>query len=72
MRAQDQRGALLQQAIGELFRGRPRYDVNLLYVLWQPDIDGIREDPRFREALDEMLDYAGLPGATLRRAPPEG
>jgi tetratricopeptide (TPR) repeat protein len=60
------------QAIGELFRGRPRYDVNLLYVLWQPDIDGIREDPRFREALDEMLDYAGLPGATLRRAPPEG
>ena len=46
--------------------------MNLLYVLWQPDIDGIREAPRFREVLNEMLDYAGLPGATLRRAPSEG
>jgi TolB-like protein len=60
------------QAIRDLYHQRPRYDVNSLFPLWEPDLDGIRDDPRFREVLSEVLDYAGLSGAVLRRAPAEG
>ena len=60
------------QAILDRFHQRPRTDVNSLYPLWQPDLDGIRENPRFREALSRVLDYAGLSGAVLSRAPVEG
>jgi len=59
------------RAITDRYRHRPRYNVNVLYTLWQPELDGIREDPRFQEALSGALDYAGLSGATLRRAPTE-
>ncbi len=60
------------RAIRERYQKRPRYDVRSLNPLWQPELDGIREDPRFQEALSGVLDYAGLSGAMLRRAPSEG
>ncbi len=59
------------RAIRERYRDVPKYDVNRLNPLWLPELDGIREDPRFKEALAEVLDFAGLSGAILRRAPPE-
>jgi len=59
------------RAISDGYRQRPKYDINSLLPLWQPELDGIREDPRFQEALAAVLDYAGLSGAVLRRAPAE-
>jgi adenylate cyclase len=56
--------------LGTLFRDGPRYDVGVLFLLWAPEFDGIRNDPRFRDALSDALAYVGLSGATLRRAPP--
>jgi len=56
------------RAISETFRQNPRYDVRLLYALWGPGLDGIRNDPRFRDVLSEALHLADLTGATLRRA----
>jgi hypothetical protein len=59
------------RALGVRYHESPRYDVNRLFPLWHPNLDGIREDPRFQEVLSEVLDYAGLSGAELRRDPPE-
>lgn len=56
------------RAITEVFLNGPRYDVRLLYSLWLPGLDGIRNDPRFQEAFSAALDLTGLSGATLRRA----
>jgi hypothetical protein len=60
------------QAIRDRYRQRPRYNVNALFLLWQPELDGIREDPQFQEAVSGVLDDAGLTGVVLRRAPLEG
>jgi tetratricopeptide (TPR) repeat protein len=59
------------RAIGEKYRDAPRYDVRVLFSLWKQGLDGIRDDPRFQEAMSGVLDYAGLSGAMLRRASPE-
>jgi tetratricopeptide (TPR) repeat protein len=48
---------------------RPRFNALTFNQLWRPDLDGIRDDPRFQEVLEEILAYAGLEGAQLRRAP---
>ncbi len=56
-------------ALGDLTLDRPRFDASVLMQLWYPDLDGIRDDPRFQEVLDEILSYAGLEGAELKRAP---
>jgi hypothetical protein len=55
-------------AVNGVFQNRPRYDVRLSYSLWIPGIDGIRDDPRSREALSEALELTGMSGGTLRRA----
>ena len=39
--------------------------------LARPEIDPLRDDPRFQEVFDEILEYAGLEGAVLKRAPAE-
>jgi len=59
------------RAVIEGYSRSPRYDVRLLYGLWQPVLDGIRDDPRFQDALSVVLDHVGLPGAVLRRASTE-
>ena len=56
------------QALRERYHERPKYDVNVVYPVWQPNLDGLRDNPRFQEALAGVLDYVGLPGAVLRRA----
>lgn len=54
--------------IRERYREQRRYDVDALNMLWAPDLDGIRGDPRFQDVLAEVLDSAGLSGAELRRS----
>jgi hypothetical protein len=48
---------------------RPRVNALTFNRLWGPDLDGIRDDPRFQSALEEILAHGGLKGAQLRRAP---
>ena len=48
---------------------RPRFNALTFNQLWRPELDAIRDDPRFQSALEEILAYAGLEGAQLRRAP---
>jgi hypothetical protein len=60
------------QALRDRYQGRPRYDVNVVYPVWQPSIDGLRDHPGFQEALAEVLDYMGLPGADLTRDSGDG
>jgi TolB-like protein len=56
------------RTISEAVLQSARFDARLFYSLWLPGLDGIRNDPRFQEALSEALELAGLSGATLRRA----
>ncbi len=46
----------------------PRFNGNRLNSLWSPAFDEFRSDPRFTA----LLEYTGLQGAELRRAPPDG
>ena len=46
---------------------QPRFNGNSLNGLWVPAYDGFRSDPRFAE----LLEYTGLEGAELKRAPPD-
>ena len=55
--------------LGDWYRDRPKVNSGTLNRLWRPELDGLRNDPRFREVFDEILTYAGLEGAELRRAP---
>jgi TolB-like protein/Tfp pilus assembly protein PilF len=57
------------EVLGDRYLGRPRFNGGALHELWSPLLDGIRDDPRFREVFDEILEYAGLEGAVLKRAP---
>ena len=57
------------QALEATFRDVPRYESSGLNVLWLPELDGVRQDPHFRQVLSQVLAYAGLPAAELRRAP---
>jgi TolB-like protein/Tfp pilus assembly protein PilF len=54
-------------AFAERYRGRPRFNVNALNALWRPEMDPVRDDPRFQEVFDEILAHAGLEGAVLTR-----
>ncbi|MCL7982641.1 MAG: FlgO family outer membrane protein [marine benthic group bacterium] len=47
---------------------RPRFNALTFNQLWRPELDAIRDDPRFQSALEEILAHAGLEGAQLRRA----
>jgi tetratricopeptide (TPR) repeat protein len=58
------------EALRERYEDRPRFNSNTLRALWWPNFDPIRDDPVFQQVLEEILDYAGLSGAELRRAPP--
>jgi TolB-like protein len=60
------------QTISEAVRESARFDARLFYSFWHPGLDGIRNDPRFQEALSEALGLAGLSGARLRRARESG
>jgi tetratricopeptide (TPR) repeat protein len=55
------------EAFADRYRDRPRFNVNSLNDLWRPEIDPLRDDPRFHEVFDEILEYAGLEGAVLTR-----
>ncbi|MCL7963142.1 MAG: FlgO family outer membrane protein [marine benthic group bacterium] len=46
----------------------PRFNALTFNQLWRPELDAIRDDPRFQSALEEILAHAGLEGAQLRRA----
>ena len=58
------------EALEEQYEDRPRFNSNSLLPLWRPDLDPLRDDPRFQEVFEEILEYADLTGAELRRAPP--
>lgn len=51
----------------ELILSRPRFNGNRLNGLWIPAFDNFRSDPRFAA----LLEYTGLEGAELKRAPPD-
>ena len=57
------------EAFADAYRGRPRFNVNSLNPLWTPDMDPVRDDPRFQRVFDEILEYAGLEGTVMKRAP---
>ena len=59
------------EAFADRLRGRPRFNANSLNLLWTPEMDAARSDPRFQGVFDEILEYAGLEGAVLKRAPAE-
>ena len=56
-------------ALGDRYMDLPRFNASVLNGLWTPDLDGIRDDRRFRGVFDEILAHAGLEGAVLKRAP---
>ena len=57
------------QIMRDRLMGNAGFNANELNLLWDPVLDPIRDDPRFREAMQEILAHAGLAGATMRRAP---
>jgi len=57
------------EALSERYRDRPRFNANALNLLWRPEFDGLRNDPRFQDVFGEILAHAGLEGAVLKRAP---
>jgi TolB-like protein len=59
------------EALRERYEGRPRFNANALNSLWRPEMDAVRDDPRFQEVFDEILVHAGFEGAELKRAPAE-
>jgi tetratricopeptide (TPR) repeat protein len=56
-------------AVGDRYLELPRFNASVLNGLWTPDLDGIRDDPRFQEVFEEILRYADLEGTVLKRAP---
>ncbi len=56
------------ESLAAHFRDHPRYDGGELRLLWSPGLDPIRNDPRFQEAVEQILAYAGLDGARLQLA----
>jgi tetratricopeptide (TPR) repeat protein len=65
----DTAGAI--EAFADAYRGRPRFNVNSLNSLWTPEMDPVRDDPRFQEVFEEILRYTGLEGTVMSRAPAE-
>jgi len=57
-------------ALKERYDRRPRFSSSAVVPLWRPNLDPMRDDPRFQKVFDEILSYAGLEGAELLRAPP--
>ena len=55
------------EQLEEQILSRPRFNGNRLNGLWIPAFDKFRPEPRFTA----LLEYTGLQGAELRRAPPD-
>ncbi len=57
------------EALRDRYRDRPRFNANSLNSIWRPEFDPMRDDPRFREVFEQILEHAGLEGTQLKRAP---
>jgi TolB-like protein/Tfp pilus assembly protein PilF len=55
-------------ALGTRYLDTPRFNGSVLNGLWYPDLDPIRDDPRFQRVFKAILAHAGLEGAELKRA----